>query len=408
MRILFVHCNYPAQFRHLSRHFAEQLEHQVVFLSQNKEWTAQEHGSIQQARYQLGRDPQGQLCHPYLRRFETAVLHGQAALRTALRLKQQGFHPDLIVGHSGFGNTLYLKEVWPDAKFIGYFEWFYRSSGSDVGFGRQQPTTPDTSLRVHTYNAPIVMDLALCDGALCPTRWQASQFPSPLQQQLSVVFDGIDTDLLQPLQNRSEGLHVGDLHIAADIPLVTYITRGFEPYRGWPQVAEGLALLLQRNPRVQVLLVGSDDVAYGSQRGDGKSWRAWALEEWPMDPSRVHHLPALQYDDYRRVLQHSWVHVYWTIPFILSWSLMESLATGCAVVASATPPVQEMISSGDQGLLVDFFDPQTLADQVDALLHDPLRRQQLGYQARQRILDGGYDLQTCLQGQLALIEQVMG
>ena len=277
-----------------------------------------------------------------------------------------------------------------------------------MGFGRQQPTTPDTSLRVHTYNAPIVMDLALCDGALCPTRWQASQFPSPLQQQLSVVFDGIDTDLLQPLQNRSEGLHVGDLHIAADIPLVTYITRGFEPYRGWPQVAEGLALLLQRNPRVQVLLVGSDDVAYGSQRGDGKSWRAWALEEWPMDPSRVHHLPALQYDDYRRVLQHSWVHVYWTIPFILSWSLMESLATGCAVVASATPPVQEMISSGDQGLLVDFFDPQTLADQVDALLHDPLRRQQLGYQARQRILDGGYDLQTCLQGQLALIEQVMG
>ena len=408
MRILFVHCNYPAQFRHLSRHFAEQGGHEVVFLSQNKEWTAQEHAGIRQARYQLGRDPQGQLCHPYLRRFETAVLHGQAALRTAMQLKQQGFSPDLIVGHSGFGNTLYLKELWPQARFLGYFEWFYRSSGSDVGFGRDEPTSPDTSLRVHTYNAPIVMDLALCDGALCPTHWQASQFPPSLQSQLSVVFDGIDTNLLQPLPDRGEGLQIGDLHIPADVPLVTYITRGFEPYRGWPQVAEGMALLLQRNPRVRVLLVGSDDVAYGSQRGDGKSWRAWAMEEFPMDPSRVHHLPALQYDDYRRVLQHSWVHVYWTIPFILSWSLMESLSTGCTVVASATPPVQEVIRSGQEGVLVDFFDPQALADQVDGLLANPLRRQQLAQQARKRILEQGYDLPTCLGRQLELVERVMG
>jgi len=253
-----------------------------------------------------------------------------------------------------------------------------------------------------------VMDLALCDGALCPTQWQASQFPLSLQSQLSVVFDGIDTNLLQPLPDRGEGLQIGDLHIPADVPLVTYITRGFEPYRGWPQVAEGMALLLQRNPRVRVLLVGSDDVAYGSQRGDGKSWRTWAMEEFPMDPSRVHHLPALQYDDYRRVLQHSWVHVYWTIPFILSWSLMESLSTGCTVVASATPPVQEVIRSGQEGVLVDFFDPQALADQVDGLLADPLRRQQLAKQARKRILEQGYDLPTCLERQLELVEHVMG
>lgn len=408
MRLLFVHCNFPAQFRHLSRHYAEAAGHEVVFLSQNKEWTAKDHAGIQLARYQLGRDPQGELCHPYLRRFETAVLHGQAALRSALHLRQQGFSPDLIIGHSGFGNTLYLKEVWPTAKFIGYFEWFYRSSGSDVGFGREQPTSPDTALRVHTYNAPIVMDLALCDAALCPTRWQASQFPAALRNHLTVVFDGINTDLLQPLAEPSQGLQVGDLQIAADVPLVTYITRAFEPYRGWPQVAEGLALLLQRNPRAQVLLVGSDDVAYGSQRGDGKSWRHWALEQWPMDPSRLHHLPALQYDDYRRVLQHSWVHVYWTIPFILSWSLMESLATGCAVVASATPPVEEVIRSGQEGILVDFFDPQALADQVDALLEDPRRRQRLGAQARRMIWERGYDLPTCLRRQLDLVDQVMG
>ncbi len=409
MKILFVHCNYPAQFRHLSRHYAEHSEHQVVFLAQNKEWTAEPHASIQLRRYQLGRDPQGELCHPYLRRYEGAVLHGQAALREAIKLRQQGFEPDLIIGHSGFGNTLYLKEVWPKARFLGYFEWYYRSHGSDVGFGSQDPPSPDTSLRVHTYNSPIVMDLVQADAALCPTRWQASQFPERFQPLLDVIFDGIDLNHIQPstAEQRVAAMGLHSVQIPADVPLVTYVTRCFEPYRGWPQVAQGLALLLQRNPRVHVLLVGSDDVAYGGKRGDGKSWREWALEQWPMDPSRVHRLPALQYQEYLQVLARSWVHVYWTVPFILSWSLMESLARGCCVVASNTPPVQEMIQSGQQGILTDFFDPDSMARQMDALLRDPQRRDQLSKKARQAILDGGYDLQTCLQRQVALVDRVM-
>ena len=185
------------------------------------------------------------------------------------------------------------------------------------------------------------------------------------------------------------------------------MTRCFEPYRGWPQVAEGLALLMQRNPRAHVLLVGSDEVAYGAKRGDGLSWREWALKQWPMDPSRLHQLPALGYDDYKRVIQRSWVHVYWTVPFILSWSLMEAMASGCCIVASATPPVEEMITSGDQGQLVDFFDPDALAQQVDHLLQSQEQRQRLGKAARQRILEGGYDLQNALKQQVQLLNQVI-
>ena len=196
MRILFVHCNYPAQFRHLSKYLAADQNNEVVFLCQNKEWTANNVPRLKLSRYQLGREPKGDLCHPYLRRYETAVLHGQAALREAFRLRQDGFKPDLIIGHSGFGNTLYLKEVWPNAKFIGYFEWFYRSQGADVGFGSDQPPSPDTSLRVHTYNSPIVMDLAQADAAICPTRWQANQFPPAMRRHLSVIFDGVDTEQL--------------------------------------------------------------------------------------------------------------------------------------------------------------------------------------------------------------------
>ena len=408
MRILFVHCNFPAQFRYLAAHYAASGEHEVRFLAQNKEWTAQAIDGVQLDRYSLGRDPQGALCHPYLRRYEAAVLHGQAALRQALQLRQQGFMPDLIVGHSGFGNTLYLKEAWPKARFVGYFEWFYRTSGSDVNFGQDTPPSPDTCLRVHSYNSPIVMDLALADGGLCPTHWQASQFPKALRNRLSVVFDGIDTERLQPAPERQQqALKLRELTIDADVPLVTYVTRGFEPYRGWPQVAEGLALLLQRNPRAQVLLVGSDEVAYGVARSDGRSWYDWALEQWPMDPARVHRLPALQYDEYLQVLQRSWVHVYWTVPFILSWSLMESLASGCTLVASDTPPVQEVISSGEQGILVPFFDPEGLAAQVDALLADAPERRRLAEAGRRRIIEAGYSRHDCLQRQLAVIEQVM-
>lgn len=409
MKLLFVHSNYPAQFRHLCQHYAKSGHHQVAFLSQGKEWTAPQDGNVHLQRYQLGRDPEGKLCHPYLKRFESAVLVAQACLREAIKLRQQGFEPDLIVGHSGFGSTLYLKEVWPRARFVGYFEWFYRTSGSDVGFGESDPVSPDTACRVHTYNAPIVMDLALADLALCPTRWQASQFPEPLSQRLEVVFDGIDAEAFRPLDEaeRAAGLTIDTLSIPAEVPLVTYTTRGFEPYRGWPQVAEGLSLLLQRNPQVQVLLVGSDEVAYGAKRGDGRSWRQWAMESFDYDPSRLHWLPPLQYTDYRRVLQHSWVHVYWTIPFILSWGLMESLSTGCAVVASDTPPVREVISPGQQGVLVDFFDVEGLAARVDELLHDPDRRRGLGQRARATIVERGYDLPSCLQRQVAMIDQLM-
>ena len=234
-----------------------------------------------------------------------------------------------------------------------------------------------------------------------------------MRRNLSVIFDGVNTEelplVLQNERHQALSLEAGDAKacIPADVPLVTYVTRCFEPYRGWPQVAEGLALLMQRNPRAHVLLVGSDEVAYGAKRSDGSSWREWALNEWPMDPSRLHQLPALGYEDYKSVIQRSWVHIYWTVPFILSWSLMEAMATGCCIVASATPPVQEMITSGDQGQLVDFFDPDALAQQVDHLLQSREQRQMLGQRARQRIIEGGYDLENSLKQQVQLLNQVI-
>ena len=188
--------------------------------------------------------------------------------------------------------------------------WLLRvCQGSDVGFGNEAPPSPDTCLRVHTYNSPIVMDLAQSDAAICPTHWQAKQFPKSMRNHLKVIFDGIDTKRLHQVATESRinrlAIQSGKQKVAIpeNVPLVTYVTRCFEPYRGWPQVAEGLARLMQRNPRVHILLVGSDEVAYGAKRGDGLSWREWALKEWPMDPDRVHMLPALNYDEYLAVIR---------------------------------------------------------------------------------------------------------
>ena len=163
-------------------------------------------------------------------------------MRAALKLNQEGFEPDLIIGHSGFGSTLFLKEIWPQAKFLGYFEWFYKSSGSDVGYIEKGVVTPDAACRIHTYNAPILMDLAVSDKAVTPTIWQKKQFPDKWQETMEVIFDGVDTKIFSPKKDQeiTEKIRIQDLTLDSEIPLVTYTTRGFEEYRGWPQVAEGI------------------------------------------------------------------------------------------------------------------------------------------------------------------------
>ena len=410
MNILFVHSNYPAQFKHLTERIRKEGIHNIKFLAQNREWNSERTTEGELISYQVNRVDSGQLCHPHLKRFEKAILVAQASLRAGMKLNEQVFKPDLIIGHSGFGATMYLKELWPKARFIGYFEWFYRSTGSDVGFGSNDQTSPDKACKVHTYNAPILLDMALCDKGITPTKWQAKQFPNNFRKTLEIVFDGINIEKARPLieENEKKGLDINGISIEPEIPLVTYTTRGFEEYRGWPQVAKGISLLMQRNPQVQVLLVGSDEVAYGRKRSDGKSWRQWACETYDYDPRRIHFLPPLQYEEYIQVLQYSWVHIYWTVPFVLSWGLMEAMSCGCSIVASNTEPVKEMIRPGQEGVLVDFFDTDGMAARIDELLKDKDHRRHLGSTGRKKIIKGGYSIDECVKQQLKIINEVMG
>lgn len=391
MRILFLHSNFPAQFRHLAAALAQDPNHQVVFGTMRKEGSIP---GVRKALYQESR-PVSLRTHRYIRDLESAVLQGQSVYQLGQALKKQGFVPDVVYGHSGWGPTLFIKDIFPKAKLHCYFEWFYRAHGSDADFDPTDRLDADAEARIRVKNASILLDLASCDRGLCPTHWQQQQFPPEFHSKLKVMHDGIDTTYFCPNPGAKLVLPSIGLDLSHVDELVTYSTRGMEPYRGFPQFMEAVALIQQRRPNCHVVVVGDDRVAYGKKLPNGKTYKQLMLEKLPLDLSRLHFTGSLPYGQYLQVLQASSAHVYLTRPFVLSWSMLEAMSTGCLVIASNTAPVTEVIQDGKNGLLVDFFSPTEIADRVDEALSHPERLADLRTSARETV-QKHYGLATLL------------
>lgn len=401
MQALFLHPNFPAQYRHIITALGADPNNRIVFGTKNErpEWKIP---GVKKALFQPSRDPSPQT-HQYVRSLEGAVLNGQAVFRMAEQLKNQGFVPDIICGHSGWGPTLFVKEVFPDTPLLCYFEWFYHSRGSDADFDPADPLSVDDMARIRVKNTPILIDVYSCDWGLSPTRWQRSQFPVELQTKLSVIHDGVDTTYFKP--NPGAKLVLPNLDLSHVEELVTYVARGMEPYRGFPEFIEAVAYIQEKRPNCHVVVVGSERVCYGKSLPDGQSYKDYMLKKIPLDMSRIHFVGPLPYGQYLQVIQASDVHIYLTRPFVLSWSMIESMSTGCLVVGSDTAPVREVIEDGKNGLLVNFFAPKEIADRVSEVLDHPDRMAQLRQQARQTALER-YDLTKLLSKQLQLITEV--
>ncbi|HEX7639317.1 MAG TPA: glycosyltransferase family 4 protein [Burkholderiaceae bacterium] len=405
MNILLVHRNFPGQYLPLARHLGQQGRHRVEFITQRAEGGLP---GVTKRVYKPRRRVSAHT-HHYLRDAEAAVLNAQEVARIAMALRDDGFRPDVMLGHNGWGEIWYLKDIFPRSPLIGYFEFFYRLHGADVGFDPDDPVTADTAPRLRTKNLGNLLALDTVDLGQTPTQWQKSVYPRRYHRLLQVNHEGIDTRVVAPdprARLRLQGGH----EIAAGDEVVTYVARNLEPYRGFPTFMRSLPGILAARPHARVLVVGGDEVSYGARPAGPLNFRERMLAELDgcLDLSRVHFLGKLRYDAFVRLLQVSRVHVYLTYPFVLSWSMLEAMSAGCLVVGSRTPPVQEVMRHGENGLLVDFFSPSEVAARVIEALEDRGAHDALRQAARRTIVDR-YDLHTvCLPGHLRMIESLAG
>ena len=429
MNLLFIHQNFPGQFKHLAPALAQQ-GHQVTAMTLQKPEVSTWQG-VRLAPYSVSRGTTNGI-HPWVSDFETKTIRAEACFRAALQLKAQGYTPDAIIAHPGWGESLFLNEVWPQAKLGLYCEFFYHSQGADVGFDPEFPATdPGDVCRLRLKNLNNLLHFECADAGLSPTHWQASTFPEPFRQRIRVIHDGLDTDALAPNPAVQLTLTTGaaatgtgstagpgtQVTLGQGDEVITFVNRNLEPYRGYHCFMRALPALLRRRPKARVLIVGGEEVSYGARPDPSihgpKTWKQLFIDEVrPQIPdadwARVHFLGKLSYPHFIALLQCSSVHVYLTYPFVLSWSLLEAMSLGCAIVASDTPPLHEAIQHNETGRLVDFFDTAGLANAISELLDDPASRQRLGANAR-AFAQATYDLKrVCLPQQLAWVEALQG
>jgi len=402
MKILIVHQNFPGQFRHLIPKLVRDSRNEVVGFTMND---FQGHASLPVVRYQAAKGTAHDV-HPWVAETETKVIRGDAAFRAALKLKAQGFEPDLMLAHPGWGESLFLKQVWPHAKLVIYCEFYYAQDGADVGFDPEFTSQdPSDACRLRLKNVNNLLHFEMADAGISPTEWQKSTFPEPFRSKIEVVHDGIDTDVLKP--DPDIWLTLGDRRLTREDPIITFVNRNLEPYRGYHVFMRALPAILKSQPKARVVIVGGDGVSYGAKPPDGKTWKQVFLDEVKsdLDLSRVHFLGRIPYPHFVSLLQLSTVHVYLTYPFVLSWSLLEAMSCGCAIVASDTKPLHEAISHEQTGILTPFFDTAALAQQVISLLQDPQKRARLGLAARAAAIER-YDLNTvCLPKLQAMVQR---
>lgn len=401
MHVLFVHKNFPAQFGYIARHLVKAHGFECTFVSQRPPGDA---GGVRRIQYRL-RGAANRQTHFCSRSFENFTWHSHAvydAMKSHPEVK-----PDLVVGHSGFGSTLFLADLY-DCPIINYFEWYYHAGGADFDFRPEFPSHELMALRARSRNAMLLADLENCATGYCPTQWQRSQMPEVYQHKLRTLFDGIDTSLWRPDRlDPSQPRKIGDRTVPPGMKIVTYVSRGFESLRGFDIFMKVAKRICDRRKDVVFACVGSDRVCYGGdlQHVKERSFREHVLANDEYDLERILFLGTMPTNQLADLLNLSDLHIYLTAPFILSWSLMNSLSCGCTVLASDTEPVREMIDHGRNGLLAPFFDVDGLVAQAMQVLDDPAAFQALGTAGADMIRER-YSLAKVVPEMLEMYESV--
>jgi glycosyltransferase involved in cell wall biosynthesis len=399
MHLLFVHQNHPAQFGHIADYLARRKGFRCTFTAMGRTGFA---GPVELIPYQLkgGATDRSHYCS---RTFENTIWQTHAVYE-ALKARPD-IQPDLVVGHSGFGSTLFLRQLYR-CPIINYFEYFYKPVHSDMDFRPEFPPLEIDQLRALARNAMLLLDLENCEAGYSPTRWQRDCLPQVFHPKVRPVFDGIDTQVWQPQPRAPRRL--GDMTFPPETRIVTYAARGLESMRGFDNFMRMAKRLSERRKDVIFLIVGSDQIYYGGDTRftEGKTFREWVLSQDNYDLSRFRFLGTVPAQVLAQLFSISDLHIYLTVPFVLSWSLLNALACGATVLASDTGPVREIVQHGKNGLLTNFFDIEAMTEAADHVLAEPEKFRFLG-EAGQAMIHERYSMEVCLPQMLALYDEVI-
>lgn len=433
MKALFIHQNFPGQFLYLARFLREQAGHEVYALGEGA--NIKKRGTLPGITTIGYPTPagSGEHTHHYLKSTEAAVRRGQQVARTLFKLKRKGFVPDVISVHPGWGEGLFLRDVYPDTPIAMYCEFYYRAKEGDCTFDPEFPSAFDDFFAMRIRNSPQDISLLEADAFISPTVWQASRYPKLIRERITVLHDGVNIDFMTPDPADSLTLRslpeVGESRVvvdeAGDRPeqdggapdpgavvslsredkVISYVARNLEPHRGFHVFMRSLPEIQRLHPDVHVLIVGGDEVSYSQQLPYGESYKQKMTAELAgcLDFTRIHFLGRVSYKSLRTIFRITSAHIYLTYPFVLSWSVLEAMACEALVIGSATPPVQEVLTDGENGLLTDFFDTGKLARRVDAVLNNQKALTPLRQRAR-AFVEEHFPLRLCLRKQADALE----
>ena len=407
MNFLFVHQNMPGQYRELVQWLAQAGGHRIYFLTQRQ--NAPNLPGVETRVYRPHHRADDK-AYGLSRVWEEASGNGFGAVSAARQIEtQEGFRPDIIIGHVGWGELSFFKELWPDVPIIGYFEYYYNMTGGMVGFDPAEKISTHAPYLNHARNIVPLANIETVDLGHCPTHWQRDRFPESFHRKLYVCHDGIRTDQLLPDPDVS--LRLGRLAepVTREDEIITYVARNLEKTRGFHTMMRALPRILAERPSARVVIVGGNEVSYGKQSDHPGGLRAEMAAELQgkVDWERVHFVGKVPYPDFKKLVQISRCHIYLTMPFVLSWSLLEAMSMQATIVASDVAPVREAVSHGKTGLLVDFFDPDALAAQVVEVLANPQDHAHLGPAARAHVVEHYDFLTRCLPEHLARINALV-
>ena len=402
MRILIIHQNFPGQYRHLvGALIARGDEVQAIGAPQAPGMTG-----VSCFRYRLPSVGAVPAVHPWAQDFQVKVIRAEAVLRLLSERSDQIVRPDLILGHPGWGELLGIKDHWADVPVLHQLEFVYQLQGADTGFDPEFPIALGSQTRLRLRRATQLMAFHDLEWALAPTHWQATTAPAAFRDRVSVIHEGIDTTAIAPRLGSYVNLEKRGLRFEPGDEVVSFVARNLEPYRGFHTFLRALPLLQKLRPRAHMILVGGEGVSYGPPPAQGGSWKQVLLAELEgqLDLGRIHFVGQVPHPVLHDLFRVCACHVYLTYPFVLSWSLLEAMACGAVVIGSDTPPVAEVISDGVNGLLVDFFSHEALAERVAEVLADPAAYRALALEGR-RTVQQHFDLHgVCLPRQLALVD----